>query len=278
MPSRPPRTSLHHRQIERSFPAAFTLVELLVVIGIIALLISILLPSLSKARESSKRVACMSNLRQLGQAMMMYGANNKGLFPRSAPYTNIKSYDWISWLPGANPDDGVLVLYLGGKFVAKHYICPSDDLNAHRSFTGGVYPFSYAMNSRNNLWEPGATAPYQDPTPPNYDTHDVATRITDVRNASEKIMFFEEDDNSIDDGNGALRTPNLLAVRHDRQNQGSPTITQQQLPAGTTIQVPASEARGNVVFCDGHADFVSRAYAHHPKHYEPKWELKGQPQ
>jgi prepilin-type N-terminal cleavage/methylation domain-containing protein/prepilin-type processing-associated H-X9-DG protein len=58
----------------------FTLVELLVVIGIIALLISILLPSLSRAREQAKRVACASNVRQFCVTMLMYADANKGTF------------------------------------------------------------------------------------------------------------------------------------------------------------------------------------------------------
>src|SRR2546421_1411411 len=60
----------------------FTLVELLVVIGIIAVLIAILLPALSKAQSQARTVACLSNLRQLSASLMMYVGDNKGhVFP-----------------------------------------------------------------------------------------------------------------------------------------------------------------------------------------------------
>lgn len=61
--------------------SGFTLVELLVVIGIIALLISLLLPALNKARDSARMTACASNMRQVGQAFGMYQSEHKQVLP-----------------------------------------------------------------------------------------------------------------------------------------------------------------------------------------------------
>ena len=59
----------------------FTLVELLVVVGIIGILVAILMPALARAREYAKSVQCASQLRQVGMALVNYTATNRGVFP-----------------------------------------------------------------------------------------------------------------------------------------------------------------------------------------------------
>src|SRR6478735_7685930 len=155
--------------------SGFTLVELLVVIGIIALLISILLPALNRARESARRIACGSNLRQVAMAFFMYTGENGGWFPSPAvfggPSPTALGYgsgstpapdgypaDWIGWPEDwivwrnkkvSDPLRGAIVKYLSNPSTGAIMTCPSDD-SIYRRITnadGTVYPYSYVMNS-----------------------------------------------------------------------------------------------------------------------------------
>src|SRR6266496_1733001 len=75
------RRSKPMKRTQSTGTAGFTLIELLVVIAIIAILAAILFPVFAQAREKARTTACLSNLKQIGHAMLMYGQDYDGLFP-----------------------------------------------------------------------------------------------------------------------------------------------------------------------------------------------------
>jgi prepilin-type N-terminal cleavage/methylation domain-containing protein/prepilin-type processing-associated H-X9-DG protein len=245
----------------------FTLVELLAVIGIIAILISLLLPSLNRAREHARQIQCASNVRQLGLALAMYANENDQRYPYHANTGLPRAEDWIYWQANRKLADSALAKYAGGFLTPNLLRCPSDEVEGHRPRNlSEPYYYSYTLN----FFFSSMPRPFG-PTHPDPPTRALQIRSTQVIHPSEKIMMFEEDEQSLDDGNynpsyaGTFFDvyENLLSVRHDPKRR---TLYGADTPA---MKEQMLDMRGNVCFADGHVALITRADARKQEFYDP---------
>lgn len=160
----------------------FTLIELLVVVAIIAMLAAMLLPSLQRAKEATRRVQCASNLRQITVATQLYLTDNRGTFPESIYETTARLMPYLG-LPNYRTDPNAFNAISGTKHV---FYCP-DALGkavavweGQEAYLGGAYTFAGGLQCYGyNVRLEGRT----------YSTETPITRISQVTSPLSSVFW-----------------------------------------------------------------------------------------
>jgi prepilin-type N-terminal cleavage/methylation domain-containing protein/prepilin-type processing-associated H-X9-DG protein len=215
--------------------SGFTLAELVVVVAIIALLISLLLPALNRAREQSRSVKCLGNLRQMGQAAFIYAQAYDGYFPISH---NSFTHEWDFNVNGPTLTPGNL--WSAGTPLAIQQ-CPSYDRPSTTPtdpYTGYNYNTSYIGGGVNEI------TPLGHP-------HITPAKLAAIRHPDTTALFG---DGQYSGGtNKYMRAPLLMAGTDIGDGVGPSTRL-----AGT--QGYRHQGLTNVCYCDGHAQSVGDRY------------------
>ena len=215
----------------------FTLIELLVVISIIALLMAILMPALSKARDQGRTIACRSNLKQYGIALRMYFDDNSYRFPDAHKWMKSQGHDWVR--QGEQPD-GVFWPYLKDLDV---HMCPKFSQWA-KGTNWEDTAVSYVMNSYvgkgGNIWSSWLGSGVKG-----------VSKEGEVYNAAKVVVFTEENPWTIPEySNYPFNDTHFTVGNRVRQIDNYATFH----------NTPGDRDQGgaNIVMVDGHAELLRR--------------------
>jgi prepilin-type N-terminal cleavage/methylation domain-containing protein/prepilin-type processing-associated H-X9-DG protein len=249
----------------RSRRGGFTLTELLVVVGLIALLISLLLPALTKARAAANASACLSNLRQMSTAWAMYITENRGRLPEpeSAPQPGTPEVAWRSYWPGILDTYKVrgAVILCPGAQQPMPYNYNKGMGNVNHAWTGRFIP-QIGSTWRFNLttWRDGSYAYNQYLTA----GEEFGSRITSVRPLSEVPVFIDATYTDVHPDAGTEQQP----------PPAPPNLRGQNFPLGQPHHwrfLITRHGRGvNVALADGSARWV-RLEETYLLQWKPDW-------
>lgn len=217
----------------------FTLLELLVVIGIVSLLIGLMLPALSQAGQEGERSVCASNLRQMAIAALAYASSSEGRFPLAWELNRSEGvlYVWDITMRGDIPEPGLL---WSGSGDIKVHQCPSftGKANTDAPYTGYNYNASYLGGYR--CVKDGFVVQEKK-----------SASLDQIQNPSQCALFGDGEY-----GGGAnkyMRSPELGALDTDISANS----------AGT--QCLRHGGKTNVAFCDGHVEVLNVVYTKNGK-------------
>jgi prepilin-type N-terminal cleavage/methylation domain-containing protein/prepilin-type processing-associated H-X9-DG protein len=142
----------------------FTLVELLVVIGIISVLIAILLPSLQLARANARKLSCLSNMRQVGTALMMYANESKGYFPyqeesvAASPNGGVSNFATTTtpnFLSAVMPylNNNIYVLICPDAYSTYSFVTETPTATSNTNYLGNGVVMGGRLNTSTGVWQ-----------------------------------------------------------------------------------------------------------------------------